>query len=507
MANREELDSSDAVVLTHALEKLRARDGLVLERLQTTTRKSDVAPLLRLPLVQNFAALQDIDPALAALQVVAQCVRDTTDGTHQIVADAILGLGVLEDAYSLYGLDNRVTQALRADSLGRRRSTLLRNWRTLHLAMGLPTHHAPSDRTLRGTLETEVLRQLARQLLNPGDQQIVVPTIADAAKTSRNAQLSPAGRVIVIGGAVMDVIFRTNVIPQHETSTRADQCLMTPGGKGVSQAVAAARLGLRVSLIAALGDDSFGQEIVEYLRTENVDTSLLKIVRGARTPVTGVFELPLGDSIAAFWRNDKVISLGVRDVDLLGHQISDCDTVLLSFEIPRETFQRAVDLAHPDSQQRPTVIVTPGQPYSDGLVSRQALSQIDFLVAHTWEIARYGSQGHDRFDPHRIGEDLLRLGVGTVCLLGNGGGLIYSRITPDIQRLPTVSSPFKESSITRDAFCAALAAKLIDEGELSEKVAAWTTAAMACAAEDHKHSTTMPDRERIERKLRNHNTR
>jgi len=500
MANREELDSSDAVVLTHALEKLRARDGLVLERLQTTTRKSDVAPLLRLPLVQDFATLQDIDPALAALQVVAQCVRDTTDGTHQIVADAILGLGVLGDVYVQHGLEEKVVQALRADSLGRRRATLLTHWRQLHLAMGLVPGDPPSDRTLRGTMESDVLRQLARQLLEPENHPLAVPD--DRVPTGRS-RTSPAGRVIVVGGAVMDVIFRTKVIPQHETSTLADDCQLAPGGKGVSQAVAAARLGLKVSLVAALGDDQFGQDIVEHLREENVDTSLLKIVRGARTPMTGVFELRLGDSIAAVWRNDKVINLSVRDLDLLSRQIADCDAVLLTFEIPRETFQRAVDLATPDQGEGPTVIVTPGQPYPDGGISRQALSQIDYMVAHAWELERYVPAGHDRFDPDRVGDHLLERGVGTVCLLGYGGGLIYSQATPRIHRLPTVSSPFKESSTTRDAFCAALAAKLIDDGAFTEDVAEWATAAMACVAEDHSHSTTMPDRDRIERKLRN----
>ncbi|MEV6414287.1 PfkB family carbohydrate kinase [Kribbella sp. NPDC051718] len=503
MANREDPDSPDAVVLTHTLEKLRARDGLVLQRLQTI-RRSDVASLLGLPSVQNLAGSQDIDPYLAALQVVAQCVRDLLDGTHQIVADAVLGLGVLDDAYLRHGLDQKVIQALRADSLGRRRATLLSHWRALHLAIGVPSGDPPSDRTLRGTLEFDVLRQLARQLLQPANQPLALP-----APTSEETGRPPAtvGRVIIVGGAVMDVIFRTKVIPQHETSMLADYCLLTPGGKGVSQAVAAARLGLRVSLVAALGDDQFGQEIVGYLRAENVDTSLLKVVRGARTPITGVFELRLGDSIAAVWRNDKEINLGVRDVDLLSGQIAGCDAVLLTFEIPRETFQRAVDLAHRDDHSRPIVIVTPGQPYADGGISRQALSRIDYLVAHAWELEQYTPAGHDRFDPDRVGEHLLERGVGTVCLLGYGGGLIYSQTAPRIDRLPTVSSPFKESSTTRDAFCAALAAKLIDDGTFSESVAEWATAAMACVAEDHVHSTTMPDRDRIERKLRDTRSR
>jgi ribokinase len=67
----------------------------------------------------------------------------------------------------------------------------------------------------------------------------------------------------------------------------------------------AARLGLDVSLITTLADDQFGQEILQHLRMQKVDTSLVKVAPGARTPVTGVFELPLGDSIAAFWRNER----------------------------------------------------------------------------------------------------------------------------------------------------------------------------------------------------------
>jgi ribokinase len=499
MANREESDSSEAVVLTHALEKLRMREGLVLSRLQDA-RKEGVTSLLRLPVVQVHARRQDIDPAVAALQIIAQSVRDTTDGTHRIVADAILGLGVLADVYTQHELEEKTIQALRADSLGRRRIALLMNWRRLQLAMGLEPTEPPSDRTLRGTTEAEVLRELARQLLRPEDYALVAAESDPA--TPAPARTQPTGRVIVVGGAATDVIFRTKVIPQHETSTQASDCLLSPGGKGVSQAVAAARLGLKVSLVAALGDDQFGQDIVQHLRSENVDTSLLKIVRGARTPMTGVFELFQGDSIAAVWRNDREINLSVRDIDLLSRQISDSDAILVTFEVPRDTVHRTLTLAHAHPRTRPIVIVTPGQPYPDGGISRQSLTQIDYLVAHAWELERYTPAEQTRFNPDRLGEHLLERGVGTLCLLENGGGLIYSQVAPDLHRLPTVASPFKESATTRDAFCAALAAKLIDDGPFSAGVARWVTAAMACAAEDFTHETTMPDRDRVERKLR-----
>ena len=52
--------------------------------------------------------------------------------------------------------------------------------------------------------------------------------------------------------------------------------------------------------------------------------------------------------------------------------------------------------------------------------------------------------------------------------------------------MPIFPSPYKESSVARDAFCAALAAKLIDsEREFSEEVALWATTAMAAAIADH----------------------
>ena len=505
MANREEPDTSEAVVVALALQKLRMRGGLVASRL----RDAGDGSFLRLPSVLAHAARHEVEPPEAALQVISKAIRELANGTHRIVADSVLGAGLLADAYVEHGFDERVIRSLRAASLMQRRTTLLANWRQLHLAIGIPAPVAPSDRTLRGTIEPEVFRQLARRLIlldppHPDKTEQPDETEApDEQPLPPARRPRPAGRVIVVGGAVFDFVWRTNVIPQHETSTLADDCLLLPGGKGVSQAVAAARLGLKVSLVAALGDDWFGQAIVDHLRDENVDTSLLKIVPGARTPLTGVMELSLGDSIAAVWRNKSAINLGIRDIELLSRQITDADAVLATFEVPLETLHRTLELARSGPGRHPTVIVTPGQPYRNDRLSRQHLGMIDFLVGHTWELKRYLPPDETRFDPGRLAEHLLGRGLGTLCLLENGSGLVYSQTVPELRRLPTASSFSKVSAITRDAFCAALAAKLIDDGQFSVAVAAWATAAMECAAEDYTESSMMPDRDRIERKLRN----
>ncbi len=498
--HNDEWEPPSALVLTHVLEKMRARDGLTLARLQDD-RGQAAAPLLKLHAAQRFSNVHKVDLPSAAVGVVTQCVLETIDGTHRIVADAILALGLFSEQHSAHGIEDRVVQSLYADSLGTRRQTLLANWRRLHESMGLPAGEPPSDRTLRGTTEHDVLRELARQLIrrevnSVGARSVVAPAAGDAAA---NGSAPTKGRVIVVGGAVMDATFRTKTLPQSETSSEAYGFDLSPGGKGVSQAVAAARLGLEVSLVAAVADDRFGQEIVHYLRDEGVNTSHLKIVRQARTPFTGVIEMELGDSIAVNWRNQLEVRLEVRDVERLSQELTECDAVLVTFEIPRETVQKTLELVHAAEQARPLVIVTPGQPYPEDDISRHSLAQIDYMVAHAWELGRYSPPGQDRFDPDPVARHLLAYGVETLCIPGNGGCTIYSDTDLETFSVPSFPSIYKESSAARDAFCAALAAQLIDNDRVfSEEQALWATAAMACATADFPLSNSMPDRRRVE---------
>ena len=164
MTNRTDMVSPDALVLTHALEKLRARDGLTRSRLQNS-RSPEAAPLLSLAAVRHYADVNDVEPAEAALDVIKECVRENLRDSQRPVADAVLGLGVFSEAYTRHGVETRAVSALHSDLLGRRRGALLSNWRALHEALGLTPVEPPSDRALRGTIENEVLQELARQLM------------------------------------------------------------------------------------------------------------------------------------------------------------------------------------------------------------------------------------------------------------------------------------------------------------------------------------------------------
>jgi ribokinase len=489
------------VVLRNALEKLRGREGLTESRIRSVAR--DVSePLLQLASVRRYASVHKLDAARAVVTVVAECVHHALNGTDRIVADAVLGLGTLAELYLNHGIADDVMRGLRSALVKDRRDKLLVNWVRLHEAVGVPAPEPPPERELRVTVEAIALAELAHQLIRR--EHISFGSIS--APPAQGSSSGPAagagpdvGRVIVIGGAVMDATFQTTALPQPETSREAYAFHLSPGGKGLTQAVAAARLGLRVSLVAAVANDDFGQEILGYLEQENVDTSMVKRVDDARSAFTGVIELELGDSIAVNWRNEREVRLDLRDLDLWRADLQGSDAVLLTFEIPRATMQGILTMIS-RMAPRPIVIVTPSQPYTDALVPAAALDLIDYLVAHAWELRGYAPK-RDTFDLDAVALQLLAYGVETLCVPTGSGCTVYSE-TRGTFAVPSLPSAYKESSAARDAFCAALAAKLIDAGgEFSEDVALWATAAMAAATADHPLPNSMPDRRRVEQML------
>jgi ribokinase len=501
--------SADVVVLTHALEKLRAREGVTLARLEGDAH-GVAEPLLNLTAVRRYASIHNIEHSQAALAVVTECVRDGLGGSHRIVADAVLALGIFAEEHYRHYVGARVLDALRSDLLSRRRRALLANWPRLHEALGVVPVDAPSDRTLRGSLEGAVLAELARLLIRREVSSRAYENTASGLGdlSPRSDAQRPRGRVIVVGGAVMDATFRTRALPERDTTREAYGFVLSPGGKGLTQAVAAARLGLDVSLLAAVTEDRFGQEIVEYLEDQGVDTSMLKYVSDAKSPFTGVIEFEQGDSIAVNWRNEEEVRLDIRDLERFGSHLLASDAVLVTFELPLESMERTLELTHGPELHRPLKIVVPAHPYDNGIMSGQALAKIDYLVAHPWELGPYAPPNRTPFDLDAVAQRIIAFGVGTLCVPTGGGCTIYSKRLGTFA-VPTFVPVYKESQAARDAFCAALVAKLIEaHGEFSEQVALWATAAMAAATADYPAgkkpkplTSSMPDRSRVEQLL------
>jgi ribokinase len=493
---------TEASLLVPVFESLRRYDGLTAKRLQSARVAQ---PLLRLTAVQNQAVRSGSRPAEAAIEVIVEQIQHLESVTDRMIADAILNLGIYLKLYRKHKLSTRGLWTLQNGGLGARRKFLVEYWEPLHEAHGAATQtEPPGEHTLRGRIESEVFERLAALLLDPSptaETPMVTESVSAPAPVAPGS--TAAGSVVVIGGVAIDHIWRIRSIPDIATSEMAMDYTRSPGGKGFSQAVAAAHLELNVSLIAAIAADDDGKQIETELVREDVDTSLLQKVqqsgdRRPRTTTTGVFELPTGNSSAVVWRGG--VELDIPTIDRHAEAITSCDVLLLTFELPQYVLKHTLNLVG-SASSHPVVIVTPGQPYADGHLLSPVMEHVDYLVAHLWELEGFAFSDESKYDPQLLSDDLLSLGLGALCLLVDRGGTVYRYGEPQ-EPIPARHGKAKDYSITRDAFCAALAARLVDHATLTSDDIRWAAAAMACFDEASHRAPLHPTRAAVDEKFR-----
>jgi ribokinase len=79
--------------------------------------------------------------------------------------------------------------------------------------------------------------------------------------------------IVVVGSANVDLVIRLAHLPGAGETVTGGELQRDFGGKGANAAVAAARLGARVALVAALGDDADGAAVRADLAAHGVDTA------------------------------------------------------------------------------------------------------------------------------------------------------------------------------------------------------------------------------------------
>jgi ribokinase len=86
-----------------------------------------------------------------------------------------------------------------------------------------------------------------------------------------------AVELTVVGSINLDLVARVERLPRPGETVGGGRLARYPGGKGANQAVAAARLGARVRMVGAVGDDAFGDEALSGLRAAGVELELERV--------------------------------------------------------------------------------------------------------------------------------------------------------------------------------------------------------------------------------------
>jgi len=94
--------------------------------------------------------------------------------------------------------------------------------------------------------------------------------------------------ICVLGNFVADNSFYADQLPSKGQTLLGSGYQVGPGGKGSNQAIAAARLGSKVSFLGKIGDDANGQMAIELYKKNQIDPSTVFISKDFPTGVAGI---------------------------------------------------------------------------------------------------------------------------------------------------------------------------------------------------------------------------
>jgi ribokinase len=270
-------------------------------------------------------------------------------------------------------------------------------------------------------------------------------------------------RIVVVGSLNMDLVTRTARRPQRGETLLGESFGMFVGGKGMNQAIAAARQGAAVAMVGRVGGDDFGAQLRRTLEAEDIDA---RHVVEDTTISTGIATIVLdgeGDNsiIVVAGANGHV---GPADVVLAAETIAAADVLMLQLEVPLDAALRAAELAR-DRGTRVMLNPAPAQPLPDAL-----LGLVDVLTPNETEThILTGMAVDDDASAVRAAAALLARGVGAAVLtLGARGALLADG--KRFAHVPGYRVQVVDTTAAGDAFCGALAVQLARGSSLEDAI-------------------------------------
>jgi ribokinase len=141
-------------------------------------------------------------------------------------------------------------------------------------------------------------------------------------------------KIIVIGSANMDMVVQTSRIPEMGETIRGNGFFLSAGGKGANQAVACAKMGADTWFLAKVGDDIFGQSLMDSLAGFGVHTDFIMAEAGVNTGVAAITVCEGNNSIILDGgANNKVTPAYIQSYK---EELLSAKAIMLQLEIPIE---------------------------------------------------------------------------------------------------------------------------------------------------------------------------
>lgn len=256
----------------------------------------------------------------------------------------------------------------------------------------------------------------------------------------------PEFDVVVVGSLNLDLVARTPRIPNPGETVQGTSYAELPGGKGLNQAVAAARAGARVAMIGAVGDDAAGTALREVARGDGVDDRVITTVPGVPT---GRALIAVDDAA-----ENSIVVVPGANAHVVLTQLPSSRVVLAQLEIAPAVVAAAFRTAR---QHGVTTVLNPAPAER---VTQELLALADVVVPNQHELEVLGGRAA-----------LATAGVRTLVVTrGADGAELFDGADP--AAAPHHIEPFVVDPVDTtgagDAFCGGLVARLAAGDDLAD---------------------------------------
>jgi ribokinase len=233
--------------------------------------------------------------------------------------------------------------------------------------------------------------------------------------------------IVVIGSNMIDLISYIDRMPVEGETVEAPDFEMGYGGKGANQAIAAARLGSKVSMISMVGNDAFGQQQLDNFKKNNIDIKGVGI--GTKNSGTAPIFVDKSSDNRILIIKGANNELTPRVLDKQLDIIKSTKLIVLQQEIPLETNYHAIDLAN---QYSVPVLLNPA-PANEKL-DIDYVKKVDFFAPNETELAALTNLPTDNLEQmKKAARYLVSLGVkNLIVTLGSKGVLWITKETEQV---------------------------------------------------------------------------
>lgn len=290
--------------------------------------------------------------------------------------------------------------------------------------------------------------------------------------------------VVVVGSINADLVVSVERLPRAGETVTGGTFARHGGGKGANQAVAAARAGAQVAIVAAVGADDLGEEALRELADEGIDVAAVARLDDAATGVAAIVVDERGENLIAVASGANAALDATVVEEAVGRLVErgKNGVVLLQQEVPEAVVLAGVRAARAAGWQA-VLNPAPARALPDDLGGvvltpnadeARALAGEDDVEAAAAALAR-------------------RTAAPVLVTLGADGALL---LDGEVERLPAPAADVVDTTGAGDATCGALAAELAAGRPLRE-AARFAMAAAALSIQVAGAREGMPRRDDV----------